>query len=338
MAELVGVMTLQSPQQVAPTPVSPPSARAIGSPECLAAVAVDLPARCPRTMREYFRSRRWMPSESAIMELESAKVEIASLCIALSHACEWSMDWYASAPPSKEFSDWMSLLDADSRRLERFSRRDEACERIVAMFHIARILAQVPRLDTQREASRMGWQAIQRADAFLQNCDQHAALRIRDAAMAYATVEDASIARCVQTEHTRWITRPQERIRLGANGASLYLSALSEPAGIVTKSNEYPLSRLSGEELLVEMRAAETFFAAAAIAWRATDATAQLALLVTRAEAGEFGAWASAARPDFLGVRGELDRGRAQRNALCDAARVRGERLAPDALPAPPQG
>ena len=150
---------------VAPTPVKTEKVSEL--PPCFDGIACDFAVRCPRTIREYFRSRNWMPSENAIAELEAVKSEIMALCAAATMPCEWGIDWYAAAPDTSRLKGWMSLLDADSRRLERFSRRMEATERIIAMFDLARILALVPRLDMQREASRLGWQAIQRAEQFL---------------------------------------------------------------------------------------------------------------------------------------------------------------------------
>ena len=292
-------------------------------PPCFDAIPNDFEARCPRTIREYFRSRAWMPSERAIAELEANKEEIIAVCTTATMPCDWGIDWYSTAPDLGRLKDWMSILDSDSRRLERFSRRLEAAERIIAMFDLARILAALPRLDMQREASRFGWQAIQRAEQFLSlSSDPAMAARIGDAAKAFSDAQDAASARCVETEKIRWISRPQERIRIGADGASLYLAAQSESAAVVSKSNEYPLSRLKGEELLIEMRAGEAFFLAAQSAWKAPDAGMQLSLLSTRAESGEFGAWVAAARPDFLGVQSELTRGRTPLVNLRDTAKV----------------
>ncbi len=297
-------------------------------PPCFDGIASDFAARCPRTIREYFRSRGWMPSENAIIELEGVKAELEAVCAAATMPCEWGgIDLYAAAPDLGRLKGWMSLLDADSRRLERFSRRMESAQRIVAMFDIARILALVPRLDMQREASRFGWQAIQRAEQFLPlSGDPAMAARIGDAAKAFSDAQDASSTRCVQTERMRWISRPEDRIRMGADGASLYLAAQSESAAIVSKANEFPLSRLKGEELLVEMRSGEAYFLAVAAAWKAPDAGAQLSELSNRAERGEFGAWVAAARPDFLSIRSELSRARSPLSNLRDTAKVLGAR------------
>ena len=269
-----------------------------------------------------------MPSENAIIELEGVKAELEAVCAAATMPCEWGgIDLYAAAPDLGRLKGWMSLLDADSRRLERFSRRMESAQRIVAMFDIARILALVPRLDMQREASRFGWQAIQRAEQFLPlSGDPAMAARIGDAAKAFSDAQDASSTRCVQTERMRWISRPEDRIRMGADGASLYLAAQSESAAIVSKANEFPLSRLKGEELLVEMRSGEAYFLAVAAAWKAPDAGAQLSELSNRAERGEFGAWVAAARPDFLSIRSELSRARSPLSNLRDTAKVLGAR------------
>lgn len=300
------------------------SAPASPLPDCAADVASDLASRCPRTMREYFRSRGWMPSESAIAELDAAQGEILKVASALAAPCEWKSDWYASSPDVGRLKDWMTLLDADSRRLERFSRRDEACDRIVAMLDVARVASLVPRLDSQQIASRLAWQAIQRADSFLPlSGDTQRAKKIRDAATALSIAQDFAWTQCLPTEQIRWISRSQDRIRAGGDGASLFQSAKSESAAIISKANEYPLSRLSGEELLVEMRAGEPFFVAAAQAWSAPDATAQLAALSVRADRFEFGAWIAAARPDFGTIRGELNRTRATLDALRDAANER---------------
>ncbi len=302
-------------------------------PDCAQDVAVDLAVRCPRTMREYFRSRGWMPSENAIAELDSVQGEILKVASALAAPCEWKLDWYASSVDVNRIKDWMTLLDADSRRLERFSRRDEACDRIVAMLDAARVVTLVPRLDAQQAAARLAWQAIQRADSFVPlSADAPRATKIRDAAAALAAAQDLAWKRCVQTEQIRWMSRPQDRIRVGGDGASLYQSARSESAAIISAANEYPLSRLRGEELLVEMRAGEPYFIAAAAAWSAPDATAQLAALSARADRGEFGAWVAAARPDFGMVRGELNRTRSTLDALRDAANER-TKSAPLATP-----
>lgn len=303
-------------------------------PDCARDVAADLAQRCPRTMREYFRSRAWMPSENAIAELDAAQSELLNVSAALAAPCEWKIDWYASTADLGRLKEWMTLLDADSRRLERFSRRDEACDRIVAMLDAARVASLVPRLDAQQSASRMAWQAIQRADAFLPlSTDVPRATKIRDAAAALAAAQTLAWERCVQAEQIRWMSRPQDRIRAGGDGASLYESAKGESAAIVSKANEYPLSRLCGEELLVEMRAGDPYYFAAAQAWSAPDATAQLAALSARAERGEFGAWVAAARPDFGTIRGELNRMRSTLDALRDAANERAK-----VSPTPTQG
>lgn len=323
-------------QQKEVIPAKPMANVAPELPPCFAGISSDFAARCPRTIREYFRSRGWMPSENAIAELEAVKDEIVAVCTTATMPCDWGIDLYATAPDLGRLKGWMSILDSDSRRLERFSRRLESAQRIIALFDLARILAALPRLDMQREASRFGWQAIQRAEQFLSlSSDPAMAARIGDAAKAFSDAQDAASARCVETEKIRWITRPQERIRIGADGASLYLAAQSESAAVVSKSNEYPLSRLKGEELLVEMRAGESFFLAAQTAWKSPDAGAQLSLLSNRAESGEFGAWVAAARPDFLGIRSELTRARVPLVNLRDTAKVLASRSV--VVPAPPK-
>ncbi len=321
-------------QQNGVTPTQPVVIVAPELPPCFAGIPSDFATRCPRTIREYFRSRGWMPSENAIAELEAVKDEIVAVCTTATMPCDWGIDWYSTAPDLGRLKGWMSILDSDSRRLERFSRRMESAQRIIAMFDLARILAAIPRLDMQREASRFGWQAIQRADQFLSlSSDPALAARIGDAAKAFSDAQEVASTRCVETEKIRWMTRPQERIRIGADGASLYLAAQSESAAVVSKSNEYPLSRLKGEELLVEMRSGEVFFLAAQSAWKAPDAGMQLSLLSTRAESGEFGAWVAAARPDFLGVQSELTRGHTPLVNLRDKAKVLASRSI--AVPAP---
>ncbi len=263
-------------------------------------------------------------------ELEAAQSDIVATCGSLAAPCEWKLDWYATAPDITQLKVWVALLDADSRRLERAARRDEACTRIVAMLDAARMLTQLSRLDTQQSAARLAWQAIQRAETFLPlSADAARATKIRDAVTALATAQNLAWAQCVQTEQIRWLSRPQDRVKAGCDGASLYQSARSESAAIISKSNEYPLSRLRGEELLVEMRAAAPYFLAVAQAWGATDATSQLAALSARAERGEFGAWIAAARPDFGAIRGELNRTRATLDALKDAASVRAKPVPP---------
>lgn len=321
MSAIVTILALSSALATAP---QQEVTAAPALPNCTEGVADDLARRCPRVMREYFRSRGWLPSEGAISELDAAHGEILTLCTALAAPCEWRIDWYATAPDVTRIKEWIALLDADSRRLERFSRRDEACDRIVAMIDAARMLTLVARLDTQQAASRLAWQAIQRADAFVPlSADAPRAKKIRDACAALAAAQDLAWSTCVATEQIRWISRSQDRIRAGGDGASLYQSARSESAAIVSKANEYPLARLRGEELLIEMRAGEPYFVAAAQAWKASDATAQLAVLSARAQRGEFGAWMAAARPDFGAIRGELNRTRATLDALRDNANVR---------------
>lgn len=292
-------------------------------PACFAGIDADFALKCPRTVREYVRGRNWMPGENSIAELQMAEPQITALCAAATMPCEWGGDLVAHAPDLARLKVWMAILDADSRRLERFSKRMESSVRIIAMLNIARIVAQVPRLDMQREASRFGWQAIQRAEQFAKlSFDAAIALSIRDAAKEFGRAQDAAANRCVQFEQTRWIARPQQQIRLGADGASLYLAAQSESAGLVSTANEYPLSRLQGDELLIEMRTGDAFFTAIAAVWKAPDATMQVAALSQRAERGEFGAWIAAARPDFLTIRGEITRGRGPLLELCDAANV----------------
>jgi len=149
-------------QQKGVTPAQPVVIVAPELPPCFAAIPSDFEARCPRTIREYFRSRGWMPSERAIAELEANKEEIIAVCTTATMPCDWGIDWYSTAPDLGRLKGWMSILDSDSRRLERFSRRMESAERIISMFDLARILAAIPLLDMQREASCFGCQSIQR--------------------------------------------------------------------------------------------------------------------------------------------------------------------------------
>ena len=250
-----------------------------------------------------------MPSELAIVELDAAGADLAALSGAEAKTCEWGSDWYASLPDIAALKGLESILDADSRRLERFSRREEAADRIVAMFILAGNLARIPRLDAQREATRLGWQAAQRTERFLlASRDPTLAARVREAIDGYTRDHEESMAKVVQTERIRWVSRPSDRIRLGEDGASLYRAAAAEDAATITKSNEYPLSRLSGEPLLVEMRAAEGYFDAVREAWGRPDSVARFAELGARADRGEFGAWIAAARPDFVRIVGELAR------------------------------
>lgn len=294
-----------------------------GLPNCLQGLPSDLALRCPRTIREYYSSRSWMPSESAIAELEAIQAELVQVGSAAAQKCEWRYDWYDKPPDILRLRSWMQLLDADSRRLERFSRRAEAAQRIAAMFQVARCLALIPRLDTQQESARLGQLAVARAGQyFINSRDAHDARVILDAADALAGSQESALGQCVATERVRWLTRPSDQVKLGCDGATLYKSASGESARIVEKASEYPLSRLAGEELQVELRAAEPFFSEVDAAWQRPDATALLQALSKRAQKGEFGAWVAAARPDFAGVRGELIRFKAALALVRDTARA----------------
>lgn len=310
----------QAPPGQAASPNSVPGSVV---PPCVEGDLLPLVAACPRTVREYLGGPSWMPSESAIAELDAATPMIESLSAVISRDCEWTMDWYGTLPAVAPLRTVASILDADSRRLERFGRRDESAARIVAMFGLARVLARIPRLDAQREASRLSWQAAQRAGQFfVAPPGAKPAAQVRAAVDAFLMQQDESLAKVVSTERIRWVSRPVDRIRLGQDGAALYQAAALESAADVTKSNEYPLSRLSGEPLMAEMRLAEAYFDAAALAWAAPDASAQLAALARRAERAELGAWVAAARPSFVRVRSDLDRTRSALRSLRDVARA----------------
>ncbi len=253
-----------------------------------------------------------MPSELAIEELNAVSGDLDSLAPERVGHCTWSLDWYAALPDITALDALASIFDADSRRLERFSRREEAAKRIASMFALAGNLAKIPRLDAQRAASRIAWQAAQRAERFaVGSRSPETDAMIASAIDAYSNQHQESMTKVVQSERVRWVTRPMDRIKLGENGAALYAAALADGGATVTRSNEFPLSRLSGEPLLVEMRAAEAYFDAVRESWGRPDVTAQLASLAGRAERAEFGAWMSAARPDFARVVGELGRTKA---------------------------
>lgn len=331
-AALASGMTGSPSQTAATQTVAPPTAP-VAAP-CLDGAHFGVVDRCPRTLREYRRSRNWMPSELAVAELDESQADFVALGAVLERDCEWGIDWYATLPDLVRLRSVASLLDADSRRLERFSRREESTTRIVAMFSLARLLATLPRLDAQREASRLAWQAAQRAEQFLASPQsaQSAGL-IRSALDGYLREQAESSPRILQTERIRWVSRPCDRIRLGEDGTGLFRAARAELASTVTTANEYPLSRLSGEPLLTEMRAAERYYEAANEAWSTPDATARLADLARRAERAEFGAWVAAARPDFVRVRGELERTNAALKELRARASPRPE---PRPASAPP--
>lgn len=320
--------------QGGPPSAAPPAAPTSTTLPCVDRECESVVAVCPRTLREYLRGPTWMPSERAIEELDGARTALDALSASLARECEWSIDWHAALPDLASMRSIASILDADSRRLERFSRRDEAAARIVAMFDLARALARIPRLDAQREAARLALQACARAEQFFVAPPGSAPSgAVRAAIDAFMLVQNESLARCVAAERIRWVSRPVERIRLGQDGAALYRAATLESAADISKSNEYPLSRLAGELLLAEMRLAEAYFEAAQAAWLAPDATAQLAALAARAERGELGAWIAAARPSFVRVRGEIDRARATLKVLRHLASER-ESAAPKQLPA----
>lgn len=264
-----------------------------------------------------------MPSEEAITELDGVQAELNLLSSKASQRCEWALDWYASPPDIPKLRQWIQLLDADSRRLERFSRREESAQRIAAMFHLARTVALIPRLDMQREAAKFGAQSAERAAQFFTlSRSANSAQLICAAADALAATQAESLVKCPATERVRWISRTRDRVAAGASGASLYEAASGEEARIIVKSQEYPLSRLSGESLQVELRAGEPYFEEVEAAWMRPDATALLGALSKRADKGDFGAWMAAARPDFAGVRGDLIRAKAQLDSLRDTART----------------
>ena len=295
----------QSPQPVG-TQAAPAAA------DCPGAEVSLIVAKCPRTVREFARTRSWMPSELAIEELNAVDSDLDSLAPERVGECAWAMDWYGTLPDIAALNSLTSILDSDSRRLERFSRRQEAATRIASMFALAGNLAKIPRLDAQRAASRIAWQAAQRLEQFLiaSRSSETDALIAR-AIDAYSREHEESMAKVVQSERVRWVTRPIDRIKLGENGAALYAAAVADGGASVTLSNEYPLSRLAGEPLLVEMRAAEAYFDGVREVWGRADAPTHLANLGRRAERGDFGGWMAAARPDFVRVVGELGRTKA---------------------------
>ncbi len=303
------------------------AARAL--PKCFVPSAKDLASRCPRTLREYFRSGTWVPSNLSAAELQLVRDELVALCVAAESACTWEGDLAQIAPDIDTLQEWVVLLDAESRRLAVLRQFPESAQCIRGMFGIARALALIPRLEIQREASRSGWQGVQRARPFLSQIDDvQLASGIRAAAQRFADAQDASSGRSVAVTQLRWNSAASEAVRMGADGASLFRLASSDPAVIVDKKNEYPLSRLTGEALQKELRTGDSYFAAAATAWNSVDAPAQLWRLSARAAKGEFGGWIAAVRPDFFGVRDELVKGR--RELLAFYAEV--ERVCPSTV------
>gem|GEM_PF-736131 len=301
-----------------------PSAATEGDvPACLQSIDRDWIKQCPRTLREFARTRSWLPSESAIAELQRVQPTVEALCRSLREPCPWTGDPLSMVLDGKTIDDWATILDADSRRLERFNERAAAFDRIVAMIDLAGVVGSVPRADFQRAAVRLQSAAGRRVEAFLPLFgDAAMAARARDALLSCQKLQDQALSSCIATERARWIARPTECVRAGATGAELLAAARLEPSAAILKSNEYPLARLKGDELLVELRTGDAYFDAVESAWRAPNAAALISDLQRRGDRGEFGAWIAAARPEFLVVRSDLDRARTPLNALVDLARV----------------
>lgn len=301
-----------------------PSAAPEGDlPACMRSIDRDWIKQCPRTLREFARTRSWLPSESAIAELQRVQPTVEALCRSLREPCPWTGDPLSMVLDTKSIDDWVTILDADSRRLVRFNERVAALDRIVAMIDLAGVVGSVPRADFQRVAVRLQSAAGRRVEAFLPLFgDAAMAARVRDALLACKKAQDQALSTCIATERARWIARPTERVRAGATGSELLAAARLEPSAVVLKSNEYPLARLKGDALLVELRTGDAYFDAVESAWRAPNAAALISELQRRADAGEFGAWVAAARPEFLVVRSDLDRARTPLDALVDLARV----------------
>jgi hypothetical protein len=319
----------------------PAAAPAGDLPVCLQSIDRDWIKQCPRTLREFARSRSWLPSESAMAELQTVQPTVEALCRSLREPCPWTGDPLSLVLDTKTIDSWATILDADSRRLERFNERVKALDRIVAMIDLAGVVGSVARADFQRETVRLQSAAGRRLEAFLPLFgDAAMAARARDALLACKKAQDQALSACIATERARWIARPTERARAGATGAELLASARLEPSAAIIKSNEYPLARLKGDELIVELRTGDAYFDAVDAAWRAPNGAALISDLQRRADDGDFGAWIAAARPELLVVRSELDRARTPFNALVDLARVQAaggsSQTPPDSQEKPP--
>lgn len=322
---LIAATALLAPQAAQAPQAAPPTSAALPGdlPACMQSIDRDWIKQCPRTLREFARTRTWVPSEAAIAELQRVQPTVEALCRSLREPCPWTGDPLSMVLDGKTIDNWATLLDADSRRLERFNERAAAFDRIVAMIDLAGVVGSVPRADFQRAAVRLQSAAGRRLTAFLPLFgDAAMAARARDALLACRKAQDQALAACIATERARWIARPADRVRAGATGAELLAAARLEPSAAILKSNEYPLARLKGDALLVELRTGDAYFDALDLAWRAPNGAALISELQRRADRGEFGAWVAAARPEFLVVRSDLDRARTPFDALVDLARV----------------
>lgn len=305
-------------------------------PTCISADQLALPARAPRTVREFAGTRAWTPSEAAETELEAISSELARLGAALAAPCRWGIDQAAVAVDAEPWRMMQRLLDADSRRLARTGQWQAATDRIVAMIAVAGIVGRLDRLDARVAAASMAHAAVERARQFIDAgapaASALAIVRACDALDAGGMFDPCPM---VRLEQIRWITRPEASAAARVPSAALVESARSERHAKVSASALPSLESMPPADLEVQIRAGEPWFSALAARCGESDMRAEAADLDARAARGEHGAWLEAVRPSMTWALGELERARASVRSVRERARVAASGAGLD-VPAPP--
>lgn len=305
-------------------------------PTCVSADQLALPARAPRTMREFAGTRGWTPSEGAAVELEAISPELARLGAALASTCRWNVDQAAMAVDAEPWRALQRLLDADSRRLARTGQWGAATDRLCAMIAVAGALGRLDRLDARAAAASMAHAAMERSRQFIDGgapaASALALVRACDAIDAGGMFNPCPM---VRLERIRWILRPKASAAAGVTSAVLVESARGERHAKVSADALPALESMSPAELEVQIRAGEPWFDALASRCGDFSARSDAADLDARAARGEHGAWLEAMRPDMTWAFGELERARASVRAVRERARVAASGAGLD-VPAPP--
>ena len=305
-------------------------------PTCVSADELALPARAPRTMREFAGTRAWTPSDGAAAELESISPELAQLGAALSSTCRWNVDQAAVAIDSEPWRALQRLLDADSRRLARTGQWGASTDRLCAMIAVAGVVGRLDRLDARAAAASMAHAAVERARQFIDaGAPAASALAIVGACDALDTGGMFDPCPMVRLERIRWIMRPEASAAARVPSAALVESARGERHAKVNANVLPSLESMSPAELEVQIRAGEPWFGALAARCSDIDVRAEAADLDARAARGEHGAWLEAVRPNMTWALGELERARASVRSVRERARMAASGAGLD-VPAPP--
>ena len=305
-------------------------------PTCVSADQLGLPARAPRTMREFAGTRAWTPSEGAAAELEAISPELARLGVALAATCRWSVDQAAVAIDAEPWRALQRLLDADSRRLARAGQWGAATDRLCAMIAVAGVMGQLDRLDARAAAASMAHVAVERARQFIDaGAPAASALAIVGACDALDAGGTFDPCPMVRLERIRWIMRPEASAAARVPSAALVESARGERHAKVNATVLPALESMSPAELEVQIRAGEPWFGALVARCGEADARTEAADLDARAARGEHGAWLEAVRPNMTWALGELERARASVRSVRARARVAASGAGLDVPPGP---